>query len=53
LEGARSPLSGPAGLEPDARPLTSPEAYSHGESETFVSVSGHQVFHIRVKRSYR
>ena len=40
-------LSGPGGSEPHARPLTSPEADSHGDSKTFSSVSEHQVLHIR------
>src|SRR5207244_9365013 len=46
-------LSGPAGSEPDACPLTSPQFYSHRCSEGRSSVNGHQVLHILVKRSYR
>jgi hypothetical protein len=46
LEGARSTSSGLTGLEPDVRPLTSPEEYNSGDVEKFSSMSGFQV-HIR------
>jgi hypothetical protein len=43
-------LSGPAGSEPDVRPLTPPEAYDYGLSEKLSSMSGRQILHIRAKR---
>ena len=42
--------SGPAGSEPDTRPLTPPEAYNYGLSEKLSSMSERQVLHIRAKR---
>jgi hypothetical protein len=40
-------LSGPAGSEPDVRPLAPPEAYRLGSPEKLSVLSGHQVLHIQ------